>query len=75
MNRNQLTNRIATDIGIPDDLETAIFILLNDKFCNKLIDKYKYYSLSSEITDAKILIRLTRAMLFRIIDEIMDKDE
>jgi len=75
MNRNELANRINTSIGIPDDLDIIILTLINDKFENKSIDKHKYYSLSNEIIDAKILIRLARATLFRIIDDLVDKDE
>lgn len=73
--RSQLANKVMDEIGIPDDLETSMLKLLNDSFGDELIDIHKYYSLSNEITDAKILIRLARAMLFRIIDELVEKDD
>ena len=74
MNRNQLANQIIIEIGIPDELETRILTLINDKFDDELIDKHKYYALSNDVTDAKDLIRLARRILFRIVDELIEKE-
>jgi len=72
--QNEITIKIAREVGIPDALETTLLRLVNDAWENDKISRQQYYSTANDLDDARLLIVVARRLLCNILKTISKEE-